>query len=114
MVHQPHGQHHFFHRRKRGKDRDPYLHPQRLKRAVDRIIYPVILFGILMTIPQILEIWVERNASGVSVISWSGYILTGSFWLLYGLLHREKPIILSSLVWICFEILIVAGALLYG
>lgn len=67
-----------------------------------------------MTIPQLTKIWVEKNASGVSAVSWGAYLVTAIFWLLYGILHKEKPIIFTYSAWIVLEILIVIGTITYG
>lgn len=78
------------------------------------MIYVIGVFGPIMTIPQLITIWVEKNASGVSVISWSAYMVVAIFWLIYGIMHKEKPIIVTYILWLVLEILIVIGILLYG
>ncbi len=80
---------------------------------MDRFIYVVGVFGPLMTIPQVTKIWFEKNATGVSVISWISYLLCAIFWLIYGVMHREKPIIVTYAIWIVLDFLIVIGALIY-
>lgn len=81
---------------------------------MDRAIYGVGIFGPIMTIPQLTKIWVEKNAAGVSAISWSAYLLTAIFWLIYGIMHEEKPIIFTYSIWILMEAAIVLGTLIYG
>ena len=70
--------------------------------------------GPIVTIPQLIEIWLNKNASGVSVISWIAYLVGAMFWLFYGLVHREKPIIFTYGVWIVIDILIVIGTIIYS
>ncbi len=84
------------------------------KRFIDRIIYFIVFIGPLMTITQVVEIWINKNASGVSIITWGAYLFTSMFWLNYGLFHKDRPIILSAGMWIFMEILIIFGILLYG
>ena len=43
------------------------------------------VFTMLMTIPQVLTIWVGQQAAGVSVLSWSAYLLSAILWFWYGL-----------------------------
>ena len=50
-------------------------------RFVDKFIYIVAIFGPLVTIPQLWNIWVIKEAAGVSMITWSGYLLGGFFYL---------------------------------
>jgi hypothetical protein len=39
------------------------------------------IFTLFMTVPQILTIWVVHQAAGVSVLSWSAYLLSAVLWL---------------------------------
>ena len=41
-----------------------------------RLLGAMSVFTMLMTIPQILTIWVGHQAAGVSVLSWSAYLLS--------------------------------------
>jgi len=102
---------HHFHKRKRMQQG---AHPDRLKDFIDRIIYVVGIAGPIMTIPQLWKIWVEKNAAGVSVLSWAGYLIAAVFWLIYGIVHKEKPIIVTYVLWILLEAMIVLGTVIYG
>ena len=81
---------------------------------MDRFIYVVVFVGPLMTIPQVTKIWFEKNASGVAASSWLTYFVTAFFWLIYAMMHKEKPLIISSIIWIVLDLLVVVGALIYG
>jgi uncharacterized protein with PQ loop repeat len=106
---------HHFHRRKRiHQKHEPYPHPNKWKRFMDKAIYFVGAFGLIMTIPQLTKIWIGKNATGVSIISWSAYLITATFWLFYGIMHREKPIIFIYSGWILLEFAIILGIILYG
>ena len=96
------------------KKHKPHLHSVKWKGFIDHAIYVVGLIGPIMTIPQLTKIWVEKNASGVSAISWSAYIVVAIFWILYGIAHKEKPLIVISSIWIVLEVFIVVGTLRYG
>jgi hypothetical protein len=39
-----------------------------------RFLGGVSIFTLLMTVPQVLVIWITREAAGVSVLSWSAYL----------------------------------------
>ncbi len=81
---------------------------------MDKGIYVVAIIGPLMTIPQITKIWVGQTAAGVSVISWATFCVTATFWMMYGILHKEKPIIFSNILWLILQSFIVVGAIIYG
>jgi len=114
MVVNTKGLHHY-HKRKRISQRlEPVPSKDKNKRFLDKAIYFVGVFGPIMTLPQLAKIWIEKNAVGVSAISWGAYLLAAIFWLNYGILHKEKPIILTYSLWIVLETLIVIGTLIYG
>ncbi len=75
---------------------------------IDKLVYFAVILGPLMTLPQLYTIWVQ-NSTDVSVISWASYLGIAVIWLLYGLKHRETPIILVQLLWIVLDALIVIG-----
>jgi len=105
---------HHIHKRKRVHQKlEKYPHPDKWKNLMDKIIYVVAIFGPIMTIPQVMKIWVEQNPTGVSVISWSAYLLAAIFWLMYGVLHKEKPIIFTNILMIILEAFILVGILIY-
>ncbi len=113
MVHQTHGYYHYHTKRK--KLRKEYkAFSYIFKKNIDKIIYIIVALGIVMTIPQVAKIWVEQNASSLSLVSWLTYIVTASFWLMYGLYHKVKLIVASSSAWIVLHALIILGIVLYG
>lgn len=106
---------HHFHRRKRiYKNHEQYPHPNKAKRIMDKAIYGIALAGPVMTIPQITKIWIEKNAAGISLISWCSYLILTFFWLAYGVMHKEKPIVFTNIIWIFIYTLIITGAFIYG
>ena len=93
---------------------EPYPHPIKWKASLDKFIIWVSIFGPLSAIPQVLKIWGGKDATGVSALSWFLNFLLGSIWLFYGIVHREKPIIINSSLWMCMHVLIIIGTLKYG
>ena len=72
------------------------------------------IFTLLMTVPQVLTIWVGRQAAGVSVWSWSAYLLSALLWLWYGLRKRDRNIYLPCIGWIALDAAVIAGVVVYG
>jgi uncharacterized protein with PQ loop repeat len=72
------------------------------------------IIGSLVSVPQAWEIWVGHNASGVSLVSWTGYMIGNFVWLSYGLVHKEKPIISAYILAFPISIAIVIGIVVYG
>ena len=92
------------------------MHPDKngLIRFYDKFICSVGLFGPIATIPQLYNVWIEKNASGVSAFSWSAYLSIALMWIGYGILHKEKPIIIIYSGWVIVDLLIVIGVFLYA
>jgi uncharacterized protein with PQ loop repeat len=72
------------------------------------------VFTIVMTVPQIWTIWVGHQASGVSVLSWSAYLVSALLWFWHGLRKRDRNIYLACIAWIAADSAVIAGALVYG
>jgi len=108
------GLHHAHKRKRIHQKKELYPHPNKWKRILDKIIYIVGIMGPIMTIPQVLRIWIEKNAAGVTIITWFSWLIIGIFWLTYGIVHKEKPIILVYSSWIIIHTLVVIGASMYG
>jgi uncharacterized protein with PQ loop repeat len=79
----------------------------------NKLVYLVGIAGPLASIPQIIQIWFNQTAAGVSITSWTIYMAFAFVWLGYGVVHKYKPIILTNTLWIIFEAIIILGALLY-
>jgi len=105
---------HHFHKRKKICDKNAELGSNKWKDLMDKLIYVAAILGPLLTIPQIMKIWVDKNAGGVSMITWVAYLIGGIFWLIYGIMHKEKPIIIANILWILMEILVIIGIWIYG
>jgi uncharacterized protein with PQ loop repeat len=65
----------------------------------------------MMTVPQVLTIWVGHNASGVSLASWSAYLVSACLWLVYGLQKHNKTVYIACIGWIVLDAAIVVGVL---
>ena len=87
--------------------------PNKFKFFIDHAIYVVGLIGPIMTIPQITNIWIDKNAAGVSAISWSAYILVAIFWVFYGIVHKEKRLITLWGLWSIMYIFVLLGLIIY-
>lgn len=79
-----------------------------------RILGGMSIFTLAMTIPQVWTIWIGHKASGVSVLSWSAYLLSAVLWFWFGVQQRDKNIYLPCVGWVVLDAAVIAGALLYG
>ena len=79
-----------------------------------RVLGAMSVFTLLMTIPQVWTVWVGHQVSGVSVISWSAYLLSAVLWFWYGLQKRDRNIYLPCVGWVGMDAAVIVGALIYA
>lgn len=79
-----------------------------------RLLGGMSLFTLAMTLPQVFNIWVRHQAGGVSVLSWSAYLLSAVLWFWYGLQQNDKNIYLPCVGWVVLDGAVIAGTLVYG
>ena len=80
---------------------------------VDKLMMVVALLHPLSGLPQVIDIYVHQNVDGISLMTWLGFMLFGSIYLYYGILHKLKPVILTQILWMIVDILVVVGVLIY-
>lgn len=68
----------------------------------------------LTAIPQVYSIYSTHDVSGISLLTWLGFMLLGLVFLAYGILHKIKPFIVTQVLWFIVDFLIVIGVLLYS
>ena len=79
-----------------------------------RLLGGMSIFTMLMTIPQVLTIWVGQQAAGVSLLSWSAYLASAILWFWFGIQKRDKNIYLPCVGWIVLDIAVIVGVFVYG
>ena len=81
-------------------------------RAISRVLGSLSFFTMLMTVPQVLTIWVGHQAQGVSVLSWSAYLVSAGLWFVHGLRKRDRNIYLACIGWMALDGAVIVGVLL--
>jgi|TARA_B100002003_G_C13868830_1_gene424956 uncharacterized protein with PQ loop repeat len=107
------GLHHMDKRKRQGKKLEPFPHPKKWMRFLDNFIYVVAIIIPLMTIPQILTIWINQSAQDVSLITWSAFLISAMVWLVYSVIHKDKPLIINSILWIILEMIIIIEIVIF-
>lgn len=92
----------------------PYPHPNPWIRRLDVLVLIVGILGPMSNIPQILKIFFEQNVKGLSLITWSLFCVFTIPWLLYGIVHKSKPIIIANILWFTTQLTIVIGILVFS
>jgi uncharacterized protein with PQ loop repeat len=91
-----------------------YVHVSPSERVLRGILGGMSIFTIFMTIPQVLTIWVGHQAAGLSLLSWSAYLVSAVLWLWFGIQRRDKNIYLPCLGWIALDSAVIVGVVTYG
>ncbi len=90
------GRHHLHLRRRIHQKHETYPHPDRFKRYFDKVMYVIAFAGPLATIPQVIQTFETKDVSGMSLATFTAWFILTIFWLIYGIIHKEIPIIMSQ------------------
>jgi uncharacterized protein with PQ loop repeat len=105
---------HLHQRKRKHKHLEPFPHSNKYKRLLDNTLLGVAVIGPMMNIPQIFKIYYYQNASSISLFSFSCFAFFNILWLMYGIVHKEKPIIIAYILWLITNIFIITGTVLYS
>ena len=108
------GQHHLNVRKRVSKKLEPYPSPDALKRLLDKSMLFIALAGPLATLPQIYQIFLTQDVKGLSALTWSVWTLLSGVWLVYGIVHRELPIVASNAIYIALQGTVVIAIFVFG
>jgi len=81
---------------------------------LDKLTFIVGIIGPFTVLPQIYSIFSTHSAAGVSLMTWVLIFVVTFPWILYGIAHKEKSIIVSFILWEVVNLMVVVGVLLYG
>ncbi len=98
-------------------EREQKLKPQRKTPYIiflDKLTFVVGVIGPFTVLPQTYSIFHAKSASGVSLATWILIFVVTFPWILYGLAHKDKNIIISFFLWEVVNLSVVIGVLLYG
>jgi len=94
------------------KPRSPASGPS--NSMLNRVLAGMSVFTMAMTVPQVWTIWVDHRSSGVSLWSWSAYLLSAVLWFWHGLRQRDKNIYLPCVGWALLDLAVIAGVIVQG
>ncbi|HEV7952104.1 MAG TPA: hypothetical protein VGO98_01905 [Candidatus Saccharimonadales bacterium] len=92
-----------------------HFHISKKKRInlFDKIIIVAAFMYPLSGLPQIVTVF-SGNTDGVSLISWISLLCFSILFLMYGLMHQIKPMIITNGLWIVVDGLVIVGILANG
>jgi uncharacterized protein with PQ loop repeat len=81
---------------------------------LDRLTFVAGIIGPFTVLPQIYSIFSTHSAQGVSLLTWALIFIVTFPWILYGVAHKDKSIIVSFILWEVVNLAVVAGVLMYN
>jgi len=81
---------------------------------LDKLTFIVGIIGPFTVLPQIYTIFSTKTAAGVSLLSWVLIFIVTFPWILYGMAHKDKNIIVCFILWEIANLGVVIGVLMYG
>ena len=106
---------HHMHKRKRshGEGLKEYPHPNPWINFLDKAMVVIAILSPIMTLPQVWQIFYYQNATSVSALTWGSYLLLNIPWIIYGMVHKEKIILINMILWFFVNALVTIGAIIY-
>ncbi len=84
------------------------------RKLIDKAMIIVCVIAPLLSLPQAWTIYSNQNAENVSLITWVSFLGFAIIYILYGVVHKIKPLVITNILWIIVEFIIVVGILMYG
>lgn len=81
---------------------------------IDKICYFASVFMPATAIPQIHQLYTTRDADSLSLLMWVLYLVGVIPFLLFGILHKEKQLVVLNVLWLIVTIVIIVGILLFS
>lgn len=81
---------------------------------IDKAIYFAAFVEPLSTVPQVVTIFTLKTAAGISIFTWSTYVAFSFLWLWYGIVHKQKALVIAEILFIVTEGMVIVGGLMYG
>lgn len=101
-------------RKKEVKNTEVCLTLDKNKIFIDKLVCILGVMSPIFTLPQLTTIWVSHDVSGVSLFSWSSYLVMSFVFSIYAFLHKEKPLLIMYVSSVILNTLIVVGIIFYG
>ena len=105
---------HHLHKRKRVHIKlERYPHPNKWIRFLDNFLLVVAVIGPMANIPQIIKIFTLKTSIRVSTLTFTFMTIFNIPWIIYGIVHKEKPIVIAYVLWLITNLIVVAGTFIY-
>ncbi len=87
-----------------------HLSKKKQKDLFDKLVGVAAFLYPLSSLPQMVLVF-QGSTDGVSVVSWLGFAAFSTLFLVYGLVHKIRPVIVTNFLWVLVDLFIVFGTL---
>ena len=81
---------------------------------VDRLTYAAAIVEPIVTVPQVVVIFRDQTAAGISLFSWAGYQAMTLIWIWYAIVHKDKLILMYQSLFFIVQTAVIVGGIIYG
>ena len=81
------------------------------KKCLDYLMYCIGIAQPFALVPQIIAIYAHHQTAGISISTWLLLGACNALWALYGLVHKDRIILLANLLMTGGDVAIVVGVL---
>ena len=82
-------------------------------RFLDGVAFVNGFVGPLTSLPQLHMIMTTHQTAGVSLLTWWLFLASAALWLVYSVLHRAWPVLISAVLSMVVELAVIAAVLAY-
>lgn len=83
-------------------------------KSIDRLTTVIGICMPIVTLPQLYSVLTTTNLQGVSLITWSFYALQAGIFAIFGIKHKETPLIITYVPLFLIELVIVIALIVRG
>ncbi len=81
-------------------------------KTLDQLTFVTGILLPLLTIPQAYTIVVDKQTAGVSLLTWTFYLFASTLFAVFGIIHKQRLLIVTYVPFTIIELIIVVGLLL--
>ena len=82
------------------------------RNTLDKLTYVSGVLLPILTLPQAYAVLVDKATDGVSLITWGFYLVSSSLFAIFGVVHKEKLLMVTYIPFVIVEAAIVVGILI--
>lgn len=97
-----------------GRSHHFHITSKQEKRLINRICAVFAVLMPLTALPQILLLFQEKDASGLSLMMWVLYSIGCIPFLMFGIIYKHVQIIVLNVSWLIVQAVMITGILMYS